>query len=452
MAKPNTIGMKAKIPKNQNTRTDCGVKIVRGGMPVFMRRRQQIKDGKEYVSWRLEWREGGKRRSTSRSNREKAHALGVDIATRLGKGEIRQKILSGIDLLVYERSVSICAQSDGTILDGAQLLKANKSPIPKCTVAEVRAKFLASKAKRSKRHHESLTNDTKYLTDKFGDRLILDLHVLELNEWLTTMSVGGRTKQNRWKNNRTMFLWAQRLGYLPEGETQIEKVDEALWAEELREDWEEDEGIDDVCLLTPEQLRALFDALPKRLIPVLALGAFAGFRRSEAARLHWRMVKEEHIEVPRIIARKKKKRRLAPYFPACTAWLEPCRKDTGLIIPHPDWFNQVTAIAKRIGIDWKQNVLRHSFISYRLALTQNADQVAYEAGTSKGKIDSNYDEKASRKDAEKWFATFPPMHNPLPAGDTVNPIDGEIPEGVNHAPKSKENVDESNQTQPNKII
>ena len=434
--------MKAKIPKNQNTRTDCGVKIVRGGAPVFMRRRIQIKDGEEYVAWRLEWREGGKRRSTSRSNREKAHALGVDIATRLGKGEIRQKILSGIELLEYERSVSICAQSEGTILDGAQLLKANKRPIPKCTLVEVRTEFLASKAKRSKRHLGILTNDTKLLADKFGDRLILDLEARELTKWLVDMPVAGRTKQNRWKNNRTMFLWAQNLGYLPEGETQIEKVDSALWAEESREDWEEDEGLDDVCLLTPEQLRALFDSLPQRLIPVLALGAFSGTRRSEAGRLHWRMVKNDCIQVPRVIARKKKKGRRAPYFPACSAWLEPCRKPTGLIIPHADWFNQVTAIAKRIGIDWKQNVLRHSFISYRLAMTQNADQVAYEAGTSVAKIESNYDERASKKDAEEWFAIFPPTLNPSHAGDTDNPAGCEIPEDVNLASKSKEKVDE----------
>lgn len=48
-----------------------------------------------------------------------------------------------------------------------------------------------------------------------------------------------------------------------------------------------------------------------------------------------------------------------------------------------------------------------SFISYRLAATQNAAQVADEAGTSVEKIESNYDEKATKKDAEAWFAILP---------------------------------------------
>jgi len=384
------------------------IKITRGGPPVRIQRRVETKDGKEYVSWRLRWREGGKPRETSKSNKEDAYTLADEIATNLAKGETRQLILSGLQLHEYEQAMSICSQAECSILDAARLLKANKRTPEKRTLDQVRTEFLASKSMRSKRHLQSLTNDTKLLVDEFGSRLILDLHVSELSKWLTSMEVESRTKQNRWSNSRTMFRWARRIGYLPDIQTEIDRVDPALWAQESREDWTEDDGFGEVCLLTPNKLKMLFKALPDRLIPVLALGAFAGVRRSEASRLHWRMVHESHIEVPRAIARKKKKRRLAPYLPACSAWLEPCRQRDGLIIPHNDRFNQVTAIAKNIGIyPWPQNVLRHSFISYRLAITMNAHQVAQEAGTSVEKIESNYDEKASKKDAEAWFDILP---------------------------------------------
>lgn len=383
-------------------------KITRGGQPVRIQRRVQSKDGKEYVTWEVFWREQGKRRSTSRANKEEAHILADEIATRLGKGEIRQRILTGTALHEYEQAVAICTEAECSILDAARLIKANKRPPQRRTLDQVRTEFLASKSRRSKRHFESLSNDTKFLNDKFGSRPIIDLHVSELSDWLISMPVEARTKQNRWANNRTMFRWARRIGYLPDIQTEIDRVDPALWAAESRENWEEDDGFDDVCLLTPDQLRRLFRALPDRLIPVLALGAFAGVRRSEASRLHWRMVQADYIEVPRVIARKKKKRRLAPYLPICSAWLEPCREREGLIIPYRDRFNQVTAAAKSIGINpWPSNVLRHSFISYRLAAIQNAAQVAEEAGTSVEKIRSNYDEKASKKDAEAWFAIFP---------------------------------------------
>lgn len=390
-------------------------KITRGGQPVRIQKRVQRKDGKEYVAWEVFWREEGKRRSTSRANNEDAHTLADEIATRLGKGEIRQRILTGIALQEYEQALAICNEVKCSILDAARLLKANKRPLQRRTLDEVRNEFLKSKSKRSKRHYQSLTNDTKLLTNKFGSRQILDLHVSELSEWLVSMPVEARTKQNRWANNRTMFRWARSIGYLPDIQTEIDRVDSALWAQESREDWKEDDGFGEVCLLTPDQLRTLFQALPKRLIPVLALGAFAGVRRSEASRLHWRMVQEGHIEVPRTIARKKNKRRLAPYLPVCSAWLESCREREGLIIPHSDRFNQVTSIAKTVGIDpWPSNVLRHSFISYRLALTKNAHQVAHEAGTSVEKIQSNYDEKATEEDAEKWFAILPPPHKEEP--------------------------------------
>ncbi len=384
------------------------IKITRGGQPVYVRQRTETKDGKEYGTWELSWREVGKPRSTSRANKEDALAFAGEIATRLAKGEIRQRVLTGTALLEYEQALAICEASKCSLLDAARLLKATKRPPERRTLDEVRTEFLDSKAKRSKRHVQSLTSDTKSLTDKFGSRCILDLQLSELTKWITSMKVGARAKQNRWSNNRTMFRWARENGYLPDIKTEIERVDAALWAPESREDWTEDDGFGEACLLTPAQLRNLFAALPERLIPVLALGAFAGIRRSEASRLHWRMVKEGHIEVPRLIARKKKKRRLAPYLPACSAWLEPCRQSNGLIIPYKDRFNQVIAIAKNIGIKpWPQNVLRHSFISYRLALTQNIAQVAQEAGTSAEKIESNYDEKATKKDAEAWFAVLP---------------------------------------------
>lgn len=41
------------------------------------------------------------------------------------------------------------------------------------------------------------------------------------------------------------------LGYLPDTETEIERVDSAIWAEESREDREDDDRFEDIQLLTP---------------------------------------------------------------------------------------------------------------------------------------------------------------------------------------------------------
>ena len=56
---------------------------------------------------------------------------------------------------------------------------------------------------------------------------------------------------------------------------------------------------------------------------------------------------------------------------------------------------------------WKNNGLRHSFISYRLAAVQNTAQVALEAGNSPQMIFQHYRELVRPMDAEKWFAVTP---------------------------------------------
>ena len=56
---------------------------------------------------------------------------------------------------------------------------------------------------------------------------------------------------------------------------------------------------------------------------------------------------------------------------------------------------------------WKQNALRHSFISYRMALVKDANQVALEAGNSPDIIFRNYLELVTRTQASSWFGIEP---------------------------------------------
>lgn len=56
---------------------------------------------------------------------------------------------------------------------------------------------------------------------------------------------------------------------------------------------------------------------------------------------------------------------------------------------------------------WKKNGLRHSFISYRVADTQNVNQTALECGNSPAVIFQHYRELVSPVEATKWFAIEP---------------------------------------------
>ena len=67
----------------------------------------------------------------------------------------------------------------------------------------------------------------------------------------------------------------------------------------------------------------------------------------------------------------------------------------------------MSRLSRALGIEWPPNVLRHSFISYRIAIVQSADQVALEAGNSATIIFKHYRELTTPDVAEKWFSILP---------------------------------------------
>ena len=57
---------------------------------------------------------------------------------------------------------------------------------------------------------------------------------------------------------------------------------------------------------------------------------------------------------------------------------------------------------------WKRNGLRHSFCSYRLAITQDAAKTSLEAGNSPQMIFRHYRELTTEDEAKEWFGILPP--------------------------------------------
>jgi hypothetical protein len=57
---------------------------------------------------------------------------------------------------------------------------------------------------------------------------------------------------------------------------------------------------------------------------------------------------------------------------------------------------------------WPENCMRHSFVSYRLAATQNAPQTALESGHDQAVLFKHYRELVRPKDAERFFSIRPP--------------------------------------------
>jgi len=60
-------------------------------------------------------------------------------------------------------------------------------------------------------------------------------------------------------------------------------------------------------------------------------------------------------------------------------------------------------------LHWKQNALRHSYGSYRMAVVCDAAKVSLEMGNSPQKMFSNYRKVVTKAQGEAWFAIRPKM-------------------------------------------
>ena len=97
---------------------------------------------------------------------------------------------------------------------------------------------------------------------------------------------------------------------------------------------------------------------------------------------------------------------MIPVTDNLAAWLAPLSR-RGRVLASGEFIKEATALARALGIEWPRNVLRHSFISYRIAVVKSADQVALEAGNSPAIIFRHYRELTTEEVANEWFAILP---------------------------------------------
>jgi len=145
------------------------------------------------------------------------------------------------------------------------------------------------------------------------------------------------------------------------------------------------------------------------VLAYLVLGAFAGIRTAELSRLEWQDIDlvSGYITIQGRKA-KTRQRRLIRIQPNLAAWLALMKQPEGHVInlKRPDK-TTYEVCAKQAGITWKRNGLRHSFISYRLAATNDENLVSSEAGNSPAMVYRNYRQLVRPELATEWFSIAP---------------------------------------------
>jgi len=226
---------------------------------------------------------------------------------------------------------------------------------------------------------------------------ILHVKSQQIDEWLRGTGYAASSRNNLLQCIKGLFNFARQRNYLPKSE-----ITEASRLSKVKVPAKDNE------IYTPDQFEKLLRAAPADLIPMLAIRGFAGIRGAELDRLDWDAVNLErrHIEL-RATQAKTAARRLIPISDNLAAWIEPLMK-SGPIIPASWRRREASKLAKELGIGWPRNVLRHSFISYRVALTGDVPRTALESGNSPDVIFRHYREVVDEEAAKVWFGIKPP--------------------------------------------
>lgn len=154
------------------------------------------------------------------------------------------------------------------------------------------------------------------------------------------------------------------------------------------------------------------EELRRSAILFMAVGGFAGLRAREVLTLHWEQVDMKAGVIHVMRSRTKRTRntfpRTAPILPALQSWIDlvPENLRTGPIVcSNIERFTR-EAVAFKAKVEWKHNALRHSFATYRAALTNEA-QAATEIGDLVSTMKRNYKTSIGPDVARKWFAITP---------------------------------------------
>lgn len=348
---------------------------------------------------------------------EDAKARAEEIVEKMARGQMAALTLHGRELAIYERAVEklhptgigldIAVQAfveASKLLNGASLIEAAKAfaaqqpaGIVYKRVSAVVEELLA--AKKAKGRSTLYVTDLRLRLTRFADAFtcpIANVTSADIDKFLQALNGGARTKNNFRLAIGTVFNFAKKRGYVPQSHRAIVDVEKET----------EDEGEVEVFSVT--EIRALLAHAKEDLIPAVAIGAFAGLRSEEIRRLNWADVDigEGHIEVRAAIA-KTRVRRIVPIQSNLRKWLLPHARKSGSVCVYVNYGNQLAKLAKKAGVEWKKNGLRHSFISYRVAATDNIHMTAMEGGNSPAVITRSYLKCVTKEQARKWFSIEP---------------------------------------------
>jgi integrase len=381
-------------------RTVIAVKRGNTTIKIYRHKGRRYK-GKHYELFTVAYRLNGKQQRKNFSRYKDAWDFASDTATALEKGRAQVLSSNAADWRSYIAAKNLLRPFGIPLHDAIEEYVAmrKRKKIVEKRVEEIVDELLKAKenAGLSKRYIETLRTYLLRFAASFQTN-IGSINTGAITRWLDSLKVAPRSYNNVRQSIVTLFNFARRHGYLVKGETT-----EAADVETVRDD----DG--EIAILTPAELSKLLRKSKPLYQLYFALAAFTGIRSAELLRLEWSEINFEkgHIELK---ARKARTAtwRLVPIQPNLAKWLETYRGNEGKLFKSRRTVNSAIKFAKRMGIPWKANCLRHSYATYRLSIVPDAGRIALEMGNSPAKLFANYRELDRHNHAPDWFAIEPP--------------------------------------------
>lgn len=392
---------------------------------IAFRVRPALKNGTKYFV--CDFRVKGERKLMWRSSYDDAKNAAKDAIDKIADGQAEVLRLTSANAHEYlrakESSDSVDMRLDHLARDHAELLKLlagrttpieairdwlkrHDAKLPEITLLDARDLFIKqmkADGKSWQRIHQLTVVLNRFATD--NPFRVSEVTPDILSRWLAGLGLAEKTRKNHRDVVGFFNRWCIMRGYLAKGTD---------WLEHVQKYSARSHG--EIEIYTPDEIKTLLSKADKGMVPFLAIGAFAGLRHAEIARLDWSEIdfdddaaadkRAAFIEVKASKA-KTATRRLVPVKSNLLAWLKLYRKESGPVCPHINTTKQLLKVADDAKITWKHNALRHSCISYRVAECADVPRVADECGNTPQVIRSNYLQRVKPKQAEAWFALLP---------------------------------------------
>lgn len=367
----------------------------------------------------LKWREAGAQKETCKADEDRARAFASKKVRELANHSpgrlVTAAIAERIDWLDRlaggpDRSAALLSTLEHALqtLGGAPHLLTeaalwySKQGLASCTAVTVADAVTGFLKEYEARHPLStvspIRSTLRALSLEHGSLPLLELDVALLETFVRRGAVGPRTIRNRKSHLTTFFNRAEQMGWWPSGR----KAPSVSIKRQRTPDKAP-------SIFTPPQGKAILVSVAKhkpRALPYLLIAGWLGCRPSECLRLDWSDFdwKNRLLHVRWEVARKTWRERWVPIKHQLVKILRPLSKDHGRVC-RPRSREMITQHVAKLSLvtEWPADVLRHSYITFRLNEGGTHDEVAEESGNSPAIIRSDYRRPVPPGLGKQWF-------------------------------------------------